>query len=55
MKANPARPRSMRRLLAIYAAISLVPVLILGVVLADTLRGDAIGGDSPKGRPEARY
>ncbi len=54
MKANPARPRSIRRLLAIYAAISLVPVLILGVVLADTLRGDANRRGLAEGQSEAR-
>jgi diguanylate cyclase len=44
----------MRRLLAIYAAISLVPVLILGVVLADSLRGDATRRGLAEGQSEAR-
>ena len=44
----------MRRLLATYAAISLVPVLILGVVLADTLRGDAMRRGLAEGQSEAR-
>jgi diguanylate cyclase len=48
-----ATPWSMRRLFATYAAISLVPILILGVVLAGSLRGVADQRGLAEGRSEA--
>jgi diguanylate cyclase (GGDEF)-like protein len=48
-----ATPRSMRRLFATYAAISLIPILILGVVLAESLRGVANQRGLAQGRSEA--
>ncbi len=50
--APPERP-SMGRLFALYAAISLVPVLILGAVLAITFRGEATRRGLAEGRSEA--
>jgi diguanylate cyclase (GGDEF)-like protein len=47
------RPFSMRRMFATYAAISLVPMLILGVVLASSLRGEAKRRGLAEGRSEA--
>jgi diguanylate cyclase (GGDEF)-like protein len=46
-------PRSMRGLFATYAAISLVPILLLGVVLAGNLRGRADQRGLAEGRSEA--
>jgi len=43
----------MGRLFAIYAAISLVPVLVLGVVLAASLRGEARQRGLAEGQAEA--
>jgi diguanylate cyclase len=43
----------MRRLFLTYAAISLVPILILGVVLAGSLRGQANERGLDQGRSEA--
>jgi diguanylate cyclase (GGDEF)-like protein len=48
-----AAPRSLRRLFAIYAAISLIPILILGVVLAGSLRGRVDQRGVDEGRSEA--
>src|ERR1700730_17260276 len=46
-------PRSLGRLFAGYAAISLVPVLVLGLVLAYSLRGEARSRGLVEGRSEA--
>ena len=46
-------PRSMGRLFAAYAAISLVPILVLGVVLAASLRGEAKVRGLAEGQSEA--
>jgi diguanylate cyclase (GGDEF)-like protein len=43
----------MARLFAIYAVISLVPVLVLGLVLASSLRGEARKRGLAEGRSEA--
>ncbi len=43
----------MRRLFATYAAISLIPMLILGVVLVKSLRGEAMDRGLAEGRAEA--
>jgi diguanylate cyclase (GGDEF)-like protein len=52
--ASSARPqRSPIRLLAAYAAVSLVPVILLGVVLAWTYRGEARQRGLAEGRSEA--
>ena len=51
---TPARnPRSATRTFALYAAISLVPVLVLGLVLAVSLRGEAKRRGLAEGRSEA--
>jgi diguanylate cyclase len=51
---SPARnPRSATRTFALYAAISLVPVLVLGLVLAVSLRGEAKRRGLAEGRSEA--
>lgn len=46
-------PRSTARLLAFYAAITLVPVVLLGVALAISLRNDANRRGLAEGRSEA--
>src|ERR1700723_2462912 len=46
-------PRSMRGLFLTYAAISLVPILILGFVLAGSVRGRADQSGLAEGRSEA--
>ncbi|HEX4189237.1 MAG TPA: bifunctional diguanylate cyclase/phosphodiesterase [Solirubrobacteraceae bacterium] len=48
-----APPRSAVRLFAVYAVISLVPVLVLGLVLALSLRGEARQRGLVEGRSEA--
>jgi diguanylate cyclase (GGDEF)-like protein len=53
MKVSPAPSRSMRRMFASYAAISLVPVAMLGVVLAGSLRAEARQRGLAQGRSEA--
>ena len=50
---NAPAPRSTARLFATYAAISLVPVLVLGVALAVSLRGEAQRRGLAEGRSEA--
>src|SRR5947209_6287375 len=45
--------KSTARLFAIYAAISLIPVLVLGAVLALSLRGEARRRGLAEGRSEA--
>jgi diguanylate cyclase (GGDEF)-like protein len=45
--------RSTARLTAIFAAVSLVPVLLLGVVLAAAIRGEAARRGLAEGRSEA--
>ena len=51
---TPARnPRSAARTFALYAAISFVPVLLLGLVLAVSLRGEAKRRGLAEGRSEA--
>jgi diguanylate cyclase (GGDEF)-like protein len=53
MKAHVVAPRSPARLFALYAVISLVPVLVLGLVLAHSLRGEARKRGLAEGRSEA--
>ena len=53
MKAHVVAPRSPARLFAIYAVISLVPVLVLGLVLARSLRDEARERGLAEGRSEA--
>ena len=53
MDATPGRRQSLGRLYARYAAISLVPVVILGIVLAGNLRTDANRRGLAEGRSEA--
>ena len=53
MKAHAVAPRSPARLFAIYAVISLVPVLVLGLVLARSLRDEARERGLAEGRSEA--
>jgi len=53
MRSASATPRSMGRLFAIYAAITLVPVLVLGIVLAASLRGEARQRGLAEGQAEA--
>jgi diguanylate cyclase len=53
MRRAIAAPRSMGRLFAFYAAISLVPVLVLGIVLAASLRAEARQRGLTEGRAEA--
>ena len=48
-----AAPRSMVRLFAVYAVISLVPVLVLGLVLASSYRHEAKRRGLAEGRSEA--
>lgn len=54
MKGAPKAPRSTTRLFALYAAISLVPVLALGIVLAASFRGDADARGLVEARAEAK-
>jgi hypothetical protein len=53
MKSQAAAPRSATRLFATYVIASLVPVLALGLVLADTYRQDAKARGLAEGRAEA--
>jgi diguanylate cyclase len=53
MKLHGAAPRSAQRLFAIYAIASLVPVLLLGLVLAGTYRRDANARGVAEARTEA--
>jgi diguanylate cyclase (GGDEF)-like protein len=53
MKSPAATPRSASRLFATYVIASLVPVLALGLVLADTYRGDANARGLAEGRAQA--
>jgi diguanylate cyclase (GGDEF)-like protein len=53
MKSSLAPPRSTARLFAIYAVISLVPVLVLGLALARSLSGEARQRGLAEGRSEA--
>jgi diguanylate cyclase (GGDEF)-like protein len=53
MRALVHAPRSMPRVFALYAAISLVPVLVLGIVLAASFRHDATQRGIAEGRSEA--
>jgi diguanylate cyclase (GGDEF)-like protein len=46
-------PRAIARLFAVYAVISLVPVLVLGLVLASSLRSEARQRGLAEGRSEA--
>ena len=48
-----AASRSMARLFAVYAVISLVPVLVLGLVLASSYRHEAKRRGLAEGRSEA--
>jgi diguanylate cyclase len=53
MKPRAAAPRSATRLFAMYAIASLVPVLVLGLVLAISYRGDANARGLSEGRSQA--
>lgn len=53
MSSTAATPRSTGRLFAIYAAISLLPVLVLGIVLAASLGGEARERGLSEGRAQA--
>jgi diguanylate cyclase (GGDEF)-like protein len=53
MKSSLTAPRSTARLFALYAVISLVPVLVLGLVLALSLQGEARKRGLAEGRSEA--
>ena len=53
MRIAPGARGSSARLLAIYAVITLVPVLVLGVVLAVTFRSQLDGQGLAQGRSEA--
>jgi diguanylate cyclase (GGDEF)-like protein len=53
MKRAKPRHRSLPRLFAVYAAITLVPVVVLGVILAITFQGDANARGLAQGRSEA--
>src|SRR4051794_41513086 len=50
---DPAQP-STRRLFAVYAAVSLVPVLVLGLVLSSLLHRQATHAGLSEGASEAR-
>jgi diguanylate cyclase len=50
MKPHSAAPRSASRLFATYAIASLIPVLVLGLVLADSYRRDANARGLSEGR-----
>src|SRR3954453_24115681 len=50
---DPAQP-STRRLFAVYAAVSLVPVLVLGLVLSSLLHRQATRAGLSEGASEAR-
>jgi diguanylate cyclase (GGDEF)-like protein len=53
MDASPGRSQSLGRLYARYAAISLVPIVILGIVLAGSLRTEANRQGLAEGRSQA--
>src|SRR5580704_11381152 len=53
MRLQNAAPRSASRLFAIFAIASLVPVLVLGFVLAGSYRRDANARGLSEGRAEA--
>src|SRR5215475_3404741 len=53
MREVSRRPGSMTRLFAVYAGISAVPVLVLGVVLALSLRSEARTRGLAQARSEA--
>lgn len=53
MRAVAQAPRSAARLFTLYAAISLIPVVVLGVVLAVSFRGEANRRGLAEGRSEA--
>jgi diguanylate cyclase (GGDEF)-like protein len=53
MESSVSPPRSVSRLFAVYAIASLVPVLALGVVLADSYHQDANSRGLAEGRAEA--
>jgi diguanylate cyclase (GGDEF)-like protein len=53
MRGAARAPRSTARLFSLYAAISLVPVIVLGIVLAVNLRHDATQRGLAEGRSEA--
>lgn len=53
MSGNGRPPRSVARLFAIYAVVSLVPVLALGAVLAGAFRSEAARRGLAEGRSEA--
>ncbi|SDJ39425.1 diguanylate cyclase (GGDEF) domain-containing protein [Frankineae bacterium MT45] len=52
-KRSTPRPGSVRRLFAIYAAVSLVPVLLLGALLMAQLRAEGNARGLAEGRAEA--
>src|ERR1700722_18962898 len=53
MSRESATRRPTGRLFGIYAAVTLVPVVVLGIVLAITFRGDANRRGLAEGRSEA--
>ena len=53
MKSHAAAPRSASRLFAVYAIASLIPVLVLGLVLAGSYRRDANDRGLAEGKAKA--
>src|SRR5947209_7257083 len=53
MRAALRAPRSTARMFALYAAISLIPVIVLGVILGASLRSEANRRGLAEGRSEA--
>jgi diguanylate cyclase (GGDEF)-like protein len=54
MTGTPRGPQSTLRLFTLYAAITLIPVLVLGIVLANSFRSEANRRGMAEGRSEAK-